>query len=512
VSVDPKPLTEGILFTDQYQLTMAQLYWRQGLAEQEAQFEFFFRRYPDYGEHQAGYCVFAGLGELLSWMADTSFTPEDIELLRSQRSTAGAPRFEDAFLDWLWRYGSFDQLVVDAVPEGRIIHANAPAVMVRGPLAMAQVLETSLLNHLNYNTLIATKAARVSEATRGGIVLEFGMRRGPGFGANAGSHAALIGGADYSSNVALSHLYGLDPKGTHAHSMVQVFIALGMSELDAFRAYAETYPDDCILLVDTIDTLESGVPNAITIFEELREKGHEPRGIRLDSGDLAYLAIRAAAMLDEAGFTATSIVLSSELDELAIWQIHTQIAAEAPRYGIDVDALLGRLIYGVGTRLITSDGHSALGGVYKLVAIRGGSSWRAAIKISDSPEKMPVPGTKRLWRIYDQRGLATADVMSLEDEDLMGITELVIHDPHRSGVARTLTENDIGSIEELTKRVWQEGRRTSGRSDLDELRMRRDADLDRLDPGVRRLINPHVYHVSVTARLDELQRSLIAKA
>jgi nicotinate phosphoribosyltransferase len=510
VSVDPKRLTEGILFTDQYQLTMAQLYWRMGLAELEAQFDFFFRRYPDYGEHQAGYCVFAGLGELLGWMENLSFTSEDIDLLRSQRTATEAPRFEEAFLDWLGSHGSFVGMAVDAVPEGRIIHANAPAVMVRGPLAMAQILETSLLNHLNYNTLIATKAARVSEATRGGAVLEFGMRRGPGLGANAGGHAALVGGADYSSNVGLSHLLGLDPKGTHAHSMVQVFIALGMSELDAFRAYAETYPDDCILLVDTIDTLNSGLPNAIAIFEELRAGGHEPRGIRLDSGDLAYLAIRAAGMLDAAGFSSTSIVLSSELDELAIWQINTQIETEAPRYGVDGTALLDRLIYGVGTRLITSDGHSALGGVYKLVAVNDGSEWQAAIKISDSPEKMPVPGTKRLWRVYDQRGLATADVMSLDDDDLVGATELTLHDPHRAGVARTLTGTDIGSVEELTERVFAEGRPAGAPSGLDDLRSRRVADLERLDPGVRRLINPHVYHVSVTTRLYELQRSLIA--
>ena len=181
----------------------------------------------------------------------------------------------------------------------------------QGPLAMAQILETSLLNHLNYQTLIATKAARIHESGRGRTMLEFGLRRGHERGANAGARAALIGGADFSSNVGLSHVVGLTPKGTHAHSMVQAFMALGMSELDAFRAYAKVYPDDCLLLVDTIDTLESGVPNAIRVFQSLRQKGHDPVGIRLDSGDLAHLAVRSARMLDDAGFDEASIVLSS---------------------------------------------------------------------------------------------------------------------------------------------------------------------------------------------------------
>src|SRR5207237_2245546 len=185
---------------------------------------------------------------------------------------------------------------------------------------------------------------------------------------------------------------------------VQLFMTLGMGELGAFRAYAEVYPDDCLLLVDTINTLESGIPNAITVFEELRRKGHEPVGIRLDSGDLAYLSIQAAKMLDEAGFPNTSIVLSNELDELLIWQIMTQINAEAPRYEVDPAALIGRLVYGVGTRLITSQGDPALGGVYKLVAVRDGGEWKPSIKISESPQKTPSPGNKRAWRIYDARG------------------------------------------------------------------------------------------------------------
>ena len=235
---------------------------------------------------------------------------------------------------------------------------------------MAQILETSLLNHLNYQTLIATKAARIKSGGRGRLLLEFGLRRGPDKGVNAGARAALIGGADFTSNVGISHVLGFPPKGTHAHSMVQIFMALGQSELDAFRAYADVYPDDCLLLVDTVDTLESGIPNAITIFDELRQKGHEPVGIRLDSGDLAYLSIQAAKMLDDAGFPDVSIVLSNQLDELVIWQILTQLEQEAGKYGVNPDKLIDRLVYGVGTNLITSSGDSSLDGVYKLVAVR----------------------------------------------------------------------------------------------------------------------------------------------
>ncbi len=263
---------------------------------------------------------------------------------------------------------------------------------------MAQILETSLLNRLNYQILIATKAARIREIGRGQIMLEFGLRRAHDKGGNAGRTRALIGGADYTSNVGVSAVLGYPPKGTHAHSMVQLFIALGMSELEAFRAFADVYPEDCLLLVDTVNTLESGIPNAIRVFEELRQKGHSPIGIRLDSGDLAYLSIQAAKMLDQAGFEDVSIVLSNNLDELVIWQIITQISQEAPRYGLDADRLIRRLVYGVGTRLIASWGEPALGGVYKLVAVHHENTWLPAIKISDSVDKTPNPGNKRVWR------------------------------------------------------------------------------------------------------------------
>ena len=511
MTIDFGRVREGMLFTDQYQLTMAQLYFRKGLHERSAEFDYYFRRYPDYGRHQAGYAVFAGLDPLLEWMEEVHFTDVDLSLLRSQTSATGERRFDEGFLQWLADNGSFDQVVIKAVPEGRIVHANAPIALVQGPLAIVQILETSLLNHLNYPTLIATKASRIHEAAGGRPALEFGMRRGPASGANPGGRAALIGGADFTSNVAVSHQMGVDPKGTHAHSMVQVFMALGEGELEAFRAYADVYPDDCILLVDTINTLRSGVPNAIKVFEEMRAAGHEPVGIRLDSGDLAYLSIEAAEMLDAAGFENVQIVLSGNLDELEIWQIRAQILDEFARAGRDPSRLMGRLVYGVGTRLITSQGHEALDGVYKLVALREGDEWVPAIKVSDSPEKVPIPGDKQIWRVYDRRGRATADVIGTADETFPS-GDVMLHHPHRIGVSRVIEGKDITRIEDLVVEVFRAGKRVGVSPDLAEMRARRIDDLDRLDVGVRRLVNPHIYHVSLTGKMKQLQLDLIAEA
>jgi nicotinate phosphoribosyltransferase len=454
----------------------------------------------------------AGLAWLLDWMEDAHFRDEDIEYLRRQTGRAGRPVFGDDFLQWLRRNGTYRGITLRAIPEGRVVHPNVPLTVVQGPLAMAQILETSLLNHLNYQTLIATKAARIHESGRGRTMLEFGLRRGHERGANAGARAALIGGADFSSNVGLSHVVGLTPKGTHAHSMVQAFMALGMSELDAFRAYAKVYPDDCLLLVDTIDTLESGVPNAIRVFEELKRQGHEPMGIRLDSGDLAFLSIQAAKMMNEAGFPKTSIVLSNDLDELFILQILTQISHEAPRYGVDPDHLIDRLVYGVGTRLITSWGEPALGGVYKLVAIRDEDRWVPVLKVSESSAKTPNPGHKLVWRVYDQRGKATADLLSLEDEDPRQMERVSLHHPTRHTTYRVLEQKDISEIEPLLVDVLRDGECVYDLPSLDEIRQMRQSDVRRLDPGVRRLMNPHIYHVSLTQRLWDLKRDLIESA
>jgi len=502
-------IAEGFLFTDQYQLTMAQLYYRQGLHEQGAQFDHFYRSNPDYGQHQAGYCIAAGLEWLLDWMTEVRVRDQDLEYLKQQQTAQGEQLFGDDFLDWLQASPPFAGLSVHAIPEGRVVHPNIPLTVVRGPLAKAQLLETSLLNHLNYQTLIATKASRIHQSGGENLLLEFGLRRGPEKGANAGTRAALIGGADYSSNVGISQVLGYPPKGTHAHSMVQVFMALGGSELDAFRAYADVYPDDCLLLVDTVDTLKSGIPNAIKVFDELKSRGHQPVGIRLDSGDLAFLSIRARKMLDDAGYENTSIVLSNQLDELSLWQILTQIQQEASTCDVNPDHVIDSLVYGVGTRLIISGGDSALDGVYKLVAVKRNGDWAPAIKISENPAKIPNPGNKSIWRVYDKRGKATADLLSLRAEKPAEKDQLTLHHPAEPTVFRELAAEEISEVESLLSNVWDNGRYPGEYPTLEEIRERRRKDIARLDPGVLRLTNPHIYHVSLTEELWKLKRELM---
>jgi len=510
VNPSEQRIAEGILFTDFYQLSMAQLYFRAGLHEKEVQFDHFFRSYPDYGAHKAGYCITAGLEWLLNWMNKARFEDSDIDYLRAMRNRSGDRIFDDDFLRWLRQNGTFDSLTIHAIPEGRVVHPNVPLTVVQGPVIMAQILETALLNQLNYQTLIATKACRMHYSGRGRLLMEFGMRRGQGTGANAGARAALIGGADFTSNVGVSRILGYPPKGTHAHSMVQIYMSLGMGEVGAVRAYADVYPDDCLLLVDTINSLESGIPNAITVFHELRQKGHEPVGIRLDSGDLAYLSIQAAKMLDDAGFPNTTIVLSNNLDELVIWQVITQIKDEAPRWGVDPDRLIARLAYGVGTRLVTSWGEPALGGVYKLVAVCDSNQWKPAIKISESADKTPNPGHKLAWRVYDRRGIATADLMGVETDQPGAMDRIVLRHPSDHTKYRVLDRQDISEVEPLLVEIMREGRLVYDLPSIEDIRARRKADMDRLDPGVKRLINPHIYHVSLTDQLWKVKQDLIA--
>lgn len=509
-------ISRGILFTDFYQLTMSQVYFRLGLHERTVQFDHFFRRYPDYDSHQAGYCVTAGLETLVEWIQRVRFGAEEIDVLRAQRTTAGTPMFGEDFLGWLASAGDFSGLTLHAIPEGRVVHPHVPLTMVQGPLALAQILETPLLNMLNHQTLIATKASRIAESGVGSTLLEFGLRRAQGWAGNAGARAALIGGAHFSSNTGMSATLGLPPKGTHAHSLVQLCMALGMGEAGAFDAYAEQYPDDTVLLVDTIDTLESGIPNAIRTFEKLRSQGHRPAGVRLDSGDLAYLSIQAAKQLNKAGFEEVSIVLSSDLDELVIWQIITQIRQEAPRYGLEAEAIIRRLVYGVGTRMITSWGEPALGGVYKLVAVQDGdgahADWESAIKISETPAKTPNPGIKRAWRMYDQRGRATADLLTLADEHPGQRERLTLHHPTDHTKQRSIAQTEISAIEPLHEEIVRAGRVVAELPSLADLRARRTHDVEALDPGVRRLVNPHIYHVSLSDRLWALKQELIAKA
>lgn len=500
--------TRGPLFTDMYELAMAQVYVAQGISERRAQFDYFFRSTPDYGTHQAGFCVSAGLGPFLDWLGSLKITSDHTEALAAMTSPIGTPVFGAEFLEWLAAPDRFAGIEVRAVSEGRVVHPHVPVISVTGPLAVCQLLETSLLNHMNYPTLIATKAARVVRSARGGRVLEFGMRRGPATGVNEGIRAALIGGCVSTSNVEAAIALDRQPIGTHAHSLVQAYMALGDGELGAFRAMAATAPDECILLVDTVNTLTSGVPNAITVFDELRAEGHEPVGVRLDSGDLAYLAVQTAKLLDDAGYPDVSIVLSSDLDELNIWQILTQIGDDAERVGVDPRPIRERLVYGVGTRLITSHGSGALNGVFKLVGIENGDGeWTPAIKVSEDPGKVPLPGRKTVWRLYDQRGAAIVDLIGLADEDPFPTDTITVHHPTRSGMSQFIRRSDISHIEVLHDLV------AGGPAEsIDSLAERCATDIDRLDVGVRRLVNPHRYHVSITERLDDLRRELVATA
>jgi nicotinate phosphoribosyltransferase len=500
----------GILYTDLYQLTMGQVYFRMGLHEREALFEAFYRRNPDYGAHQAGYTVFAGLDPLLSWMEEARFGEAELNALRALKSRSGRPLFSEDYLAYLKAMGGFSGLTVRAHLEGRVAHPQVPLISVEGPLLQAQLVETALLNRINYETLVATKASRVREAAGEAVVLEFGLRRAPGKGGEGATRASLIVGADRSSAVSLSHLLGLPSSGTHAHSLVQVFLALGHSEEEAFQAFAEVFPDDTILLLDTVDTLHSGLPHAIKVFETLRKKGHRPVGVRIDSGDLAYLAIQVARELNKAGFPEALIVLSGDLDELVIWQIKSQILEEAPRYGVEPEALLKRLVFGVGTRMVVSWGYPALGGVYKMVAIRENGAWAPAIKISDSLEKMLNPGHKRVYRVYDERGLATADLLALAEEEVREDRSLTLRHPTDPTKRRVLSPGAF-TLEPLLVEAFRGGKRLFPPLSIKELRGRRDRDVARLDPGVRRLVNPHIYHVSLTERLFALKEELVRK-
>jgi nicotinate phosphoribosyltransferase len=506
---DEKKFAEGALYTDFYQLTMAQVYFRLGIHEKTAQFDYFFRSYPDYGLHQAGYCVNAGLEWFLNWAGESFFGQAEIDYLAGRKDRQGSTLFAKDFLDWLNGKNVATGLDLQSIPEGRVVHPYIPVSVVQGPLLFAQLVETSLLNHLNYQTLIATKAARIVDASQGNVVVDFGMRRAQDRAATAGARASIIGGAAGSSNTGASAILGYEPSGTHAHSMVQAIVGLGGSELDAFEAYADIYPDDCILLVDTYDTLNSGIPNAIKVFEKLKKKGHKPVGIRLDSGDLAYLSIQAAKMLNEAGFEDCRIVLSNQLDELVIWQIITQIRDESSRYGVDPDQLISRMVYGVGTRMITSSIDPALDGVFKLVAVKENGGWEPAIKISENPEKTLNPGHKFIWRLYDDRGKAIADVMSTEEEDLCSQDEIVLHHPTDQTKYRTLQCGELSKIEKLLEPIMENGQVIYDLPSLEEIREKRRKDMESLYPGVMRLMNPHHYHVSLTDRLWQIKQDLV---
>lgn len=462
------------LLTDLYELTMLAGYFKEGMTDKPAVFDLYFRHNPFAG----GYAVFAGLEPALEALEDLQFIAEEIEYLRS------LDLFSAAFFSYLRDFRFQGQ--VKAPPEGTVVFANEPLLTVSGNLAEVQLVETLLLNIINFQTLVATKAARICHAAAGAEVVEFGLRRaqGPNGGLSA-SRAACVGGVKGTSNVLAGMAYGLSVRGTHAHSWVQAF----NDELTAFRAYAAAFPNSTILLVDTYNTLKSGVPNAITVARELHEQGHDLLGIRLDSGDLAYLSREARRMLDEAGFPEVRIFASNELDEHVIDSIRDEN---------------GRVdMYGVGTNLSTAAGPGgvALGGVYKLVDMDG----RPRMKITSDIAKATLPGSKRVLRALDAHGGFIQDVVCLEEDNIAPGT--TVYDPTNPLHHTTLPENI--RLVDLRRTVMEKGQRTLASEPLDRMAERCRRELALLPAGCRRFINPHRYKVSISPQLKELRCSII---
>ncbi len=470
------------LLTDLYQLTMAGGYVQKGKTGQWANFDYFFRKIPDNG----GYCVLAGLEDVIHYLKTLKFTQDDLAYLDSLGI------FSKEFLRYLENFKFSGDMW--AIPEGTVVFPHEPLIRVTAPLPEAQLIETTLLNIMNFQTLIATKAARLYWAAQGDPVVDFGLRRAHGpDGALMASRAAYIGGVEGTSNVLGGRLYGIPVKGTHAHSWVESFT----SEIEAFRAYADVYPEACILLVDTYDTIKSGIPNAIKVGRELREKGYELRGIRLDSGDLAYLSQEARRMLDEAGFKNTVIVASSDLDE---WIIES-----LKRQGAQID------LWGVGTRLVTSYSSPALGGVYKLTALdENGRKMVPKIKRSDNPEKITNPGLKKVIRMYDTKGQMRGDVLFLEDEKLPTNRHFRAYHPMYPHVFKTYPKRF--TMKELLVPIFEKGELVYDLPSLQAIRESTLKNLGELDPGYKRFHNPHTYHVSLSSKLFKIKQRLLKKA
>ena len=464
------------MMTDLYQLTMMYGYFKHGMAGNEGVFDVFFRP-----KSNITYAIAAGLQSVIDYINNLHFGPEDLAYLRS------LDLFDEPFLAYLSKLRFTGEIY--AVPEGTVVFPYEPLVRVRAPILQAQLIETALLTFVNHQTLIATKASRVCYAAGGGAVLEFGLRRAQGADAGIyGARAAVIGGCSSTSNVLAGEMFGIGVSGTHAHSWVMSF----PDELSAFRAYADTFPKACLLLVDTYDTLRSGVPNAITVFRELRERGYEPMGIRLDSGDLAYLSKRARVMLDEAGFPQAKICASSDLDENVIRDLKMQ--------GCRIDT------WGVGTRLITSEDNPALGGVYKMAAEVVDGRMVPKIKLSDNPAKVTNPGYKKLFRLYGPDGMAIADLIALEEETLDETKPLRIFDPEHS-YKNMLVEQF--TARELLVPVFREGRQVYTSPSVAEIRAYARRELDTMWDEYRRLMQPHIYKVDLSDRLYDLKKRLI---
>ncbi len=473
------------MLTDLYQLTMVNAYWRAGRIDTQACFHLYFRSNPFHG----GYAIACGLEQAAAYLRDLRFGDDDRAYLGTLRGRDGEPLFSAAFLDWL---GSFRfSCDVAAVPEGTVVFAGEPLLRVTGPLAECQLVETALLNTVNFQTLVATKAARVCQAAGGQPVIEFGLRRaqGPDGGLSA-SRAAYVGGCSGTSNVLAGQRFGIPVGGTHAHSWVMAFD----SEIESFLAYAEAMPNNGVLLVDTYDTLE-GIANAIVAGRRLREMGQDLVGIRIDSGDLAWLSQRARAMLDQAGFGQTRVYASNELDEHTIESLKDQGAA------IDV--------WGVGTRLVTAYDQPALGGVYKLSAIREpGGPWEPRVKLSEQSAKVTTPGLLQVRRFSDTEGRFVGDM--IYDELAPPAGRAVMRDP--ADPTRWTAYEPDQPAEDLLHPVFESGVHVWTAPPLDAVRERAAAQLGRLDPSHRRFLNPHTYKVGVETGLQERKTALILAA
>lgn len=478
------------LLTDLYQLTMAYGYWKAGLAEQEAVFHLYFRKHPFGG----GFTLACGLQQAIEYLEELHFAEDDLDYLKSLTGSDGEPLFEDGFLDYL-RDLKF-VCDVDAVPEGTPVFPYEPLVRVKGPILQAQIIETLLLTIINFQTLIATKAARVNIAARGEDVLEFGARRAQGVdGALTASRAAYIGGCAATSNVMAGKVWNIPVKGTHAHSWVMLF----EDELEAFQTYARTMPNNCVFLVDTYDTL-AGVRHAVEVGKWLRENGHKLLGVRLDSGDLATLSIGARQILDEAGFEDAAIVASNDLDEYLIRSLKEQGAKIS--------------VWGVGTRLATAYDQPALGGVYKLSAVLENGKWQPRLKLSEQTVKISNPGILQVRR-FRRAATDTAAPGQLFADAIYNVENppadnWVIVDPTDS-LLRWKVAPEMES-EDLLVPIFQQGKRLYESPNIHEIRVFAQRNLEFLADGIKRFEHPHRYPSGLEETLHSHKEKMIFDA
>ncbi len=469
------------LLTDFYELTMANGYFKHGLKDEIAYFDMFFRRVPDNG----GFAIMAGIEQLIDYIDNLHFSDEDIDYLR------GKGIFCEEFLDYLKNFKF--ECDVWAIPEGTPIFPHEPIITVRGPVIQAQFIETMILLTINHQSLIATKTNRIVRAAEGRAVMEFGSRRAQGYsGAIHGARAAYIAGCCGTACTISERDDGIPALGTMAHSWVQLFD----SEYEAFRAYAQTYPDSCTLLVDTYNVLKSGVPNAIKVFDEvLKPMGKRPKGIRIDSGDIAYLSKKARKMLDAAGYPDCGITASNSLDEYIIRDTLLQ--------GAKIDS------FGVGERLITSKSEPVFGGVYKLAAVEKNGEIVPKIKISENTEKITNPGFKKVYRLFSKEsGEAIADVITLFDESINADEPYEIFDPEHTWKRKTITNF---SVEQLTVQIYEKGKRIYDSPDVHSIREHCKKEIARLWDEVKRFEFPHKYYVDLSPKLWDMKDELLKK-